>query len=239
MQEKQGRYRKAALVACAHWGFDVAVKISMKLMEPIVHLLAATLQKQPPDQPNNLAVLVCGKADEIHKEFAARTHPGFWDELLDVVPLDMHARLRGALVNKSVHLASAYNHRIIDRLRRDPVRHLWLGYADTVESCPGRAKLARELLETPQHLLHVTSRKLVHAFRAELVAIVQSDGRCPMNLYGHYRILAVEWIANTAECEGGQQHLETLDESGTEHVAGTSRRRHRQPKRMRARQQEY
>ena len=123
MKEKQGKHRKAALAACSDCKFEVAVKISTELMDPIVHLLAATLQKQPPGTPNNLAVLVCGKADVIHAEFAARTHPDYWCELIDTVPLSMKARLRGALVKTSVQLASAYNHRILDRLRRDPIRH--------------------------------------------------------------------------------------------------------------------
>ena len=110
-----------------------------------------------------------------------------------------------------LHNASGFERRVVRPLEKYPYKLLWLAYSPMDQSCPKRAALARELLQTDVKRLEVNAAKIKNRFQAMLVA-TSTTGKVHPRLYWLFRSICITWKSDVRECERVNKMLKLQEE---------------------------
>ena len=185
-------------------GFWLALRIGSVIRRRLNSLHATIMEERKHGTPQNLALLVWGKAQHVADriEELGDTFSPVWEKVLSDVPADRRSQVAGAVVKIVLRLHANYSVRILERTRQFLAKLLWFAKESSDDPCAHRANLAMELLSTEAADLHVCARKVNILFSPELQYVVESGGRCPMSLFATIRWAALRWRCDDQAIEG-------------------------------------
>ena len=111
----------------------------------------------------------------------------------------------GACLRTALQLSVAYDQKVMERLKRDPLRLLHLAWEAPHVECRQRRQLAVDIIEAAESdatRLHLSTRKLLSLFEIEL-RHTATTGTIFLSLHILMKIIAIHWKAHVAELEGG------------------------------------
>ena len=171
---KMGTWRRVALERVTDPLWWRVLKVANRAREPLIHLSNFLKVKLSDEELSSggghLSRLVCGKAAQIAKEFAALAQAQRWHDIVaDLNREDGQWLLCLAACLLYTH-ACAFNRRVLCKVTSFPERLLVMARADYNVPDPERMVVARDVLDLQDSEIETNTAKVRRFFYAELVA---------------------------------------------------------------------